>query len=163
MYRAQISKDYFLNFADASAIVSHSPSLIHQYGQRIEDPEMMALGAWFASRISEPTNHLRDTIGRLLPTLFSLEDLNKTEAREPLPRDVWMDEIEVMTARDKAGSSDGLFVAVKGGHNEESHNHNDIGNFVVYINGDPVIIDAGVETYTANTFGPEGYTNSTMV
>ncbi len=163
VYRAQISKDYFLNFADASAIVSHSPSLIHQYGQRIEDPEMMALGAWFASRISEPTNHLRDTIGRLLPTLFSLEDLNKTEAREPLPRDVWMDEIEVMTARDKAGSSDGLFVAVKGGHNEESHNHNDIGNFVVYINGDPVIIDAGVETYTAKTFGPDRYTIWTMV
>jgi hypothetical protein len=163
VYRAQVSGDYFLNFADARAIVSHSPSLIHGYGRRINDPDMMALGAWFASRSKKAVNGLGDTIGRRLPALFSLDELAKTDPREPLPRDAWLDEIEVMAARDKGGSSDGLYVAVKGGNNEESHNHNDIGNFVVYVDGNPLIIDAGVETYTKKTFGPQRYEIWTMV
>ncbi len=163
VYRAQIAGDYFLNFADASAIVSHSPSLIHRYGQRIDDPKMMSLGAWFASRSDRPANHLQDTVGRLLPALFTFQELENVEVREPLPRDVWMDEIEVMTARDIEGSSEGLYLAVKGGNNEESHNHNDIGNFVVYTDGKPVIVDAGVETYTRKTFGPDRYTIWTMI
>lgn len=163
VYRAQIAGDYFLNFADASATVSHSPSLIHRYGKRIQDPDMMSLGAWFASHSDKPVSHLRDTIARLLPALFTLEDLRETEPREPLPRDVWLNEIEVMTARDIDGSSEGLYLAAKGGHNEESHNHNDIGNFVIYTDGDPLIVDAGVETYTRKTFGPRRYEIWTMV
>ena len=38
----------------------------------------------------------------------------------------------------------GLYLAAKGGHNDESHNHNDIGNFIVYADGRPILIDAGV-------------------
>ncbi len=163
VYRAQIAGEYFLNFADARAIVSHSPSLVHRYGQRIADPDMMALGAWFADGDTGGGGALRDTIGRQLPAIFSLDDLAQVEPRQPLPRDVWLEDIEVMTARDNDGSADGLYVAVKGGHNEESHNHNDIGNFVVFADGKPIIIDAGVETYTAKTFGPDRYKIWTMI
>ncbi len=56
----------------------------------------------------------------------------------------------------------GLYLAVKGGHNGESHNHNDVGNFVIAVDGEPVIIDVGVETYTRFTFGPERYHIWTM-
>ncbi len=51
----------------------------------------------------------------------------------------------------------GLYVAAKGGHNGESHNHNDIGNFIVYADGEPEIIDVGNCVYTAKTFGAERY------
>ncbi len=53
-------------------------------------------------------------------------------------------------------------MAAKGGHNDESHNHNDVGNVVVYVDGKPVIVDAGVETYTRKTFSAERYTIWTM-
>jgi hypothetical protein len=43
-------------------------------------------------------------------------------------------------------------IAAKGGHNEESHNHNDVGSFLAYLDGWPLLIDVGVETYTAKTF-----------
>ncbi|MBT5536999.1 hypothetical protein HOK31_28305, partial [Candidatus Poribacteria bacterium] len=59
-------------------------------------------------------------------------------------------------------SSDGFFLAAKGGHNAESHNHNDVGNFVVYIDGKPVIVDAGVEAYTSKTFSSRRYEIWTM-
>ena len=51
----------------------------------------------------------------------------------------------------------GLYLAVKGGHNGESHNHNDLGNFVVYSDGKPLFIDAGVGAYTKRYFGPGRY------
>ena len=37
-----------------------------------------------------------------------------------------------------------------------------VGNFVVYIDGRPVLVDAGVETYTRKTFGPDRYEIWTM-
>jgi hypothetical protein len=55
-------------------------------------------------------------------------------------------------------SNNRFFFAAKGGHNAESHNHNDVGNFVLYCEGQPVIIDAGSQTYTKDTFSDKRYT-----
>jgi hypothetical protein len=60
------------------------------------------------------------------------------------------------------GASNGFFVAAKGGHNAESHNHNDVGNFVVYMDGKPILIDIGVETYSRKTFSSRRYEIWTM-
>jgi hypothetical protein len=51
---------------------------------------------------------------------------------------------------------------MKGGHNRESHNHNDVGHFVAYDNGEPLIIDVGVGTYCADTFNENRYKIWTM-
>jgi len=67
-----------------------------------------------------------------------------------------------MTTRNREGSTKGLYVAAKGGHNAESHNHNDVGNFIIYIDGKPVIIDIGVETYSRKTFSSQRYEIWTM-
>jgi hypothetical protein len=162
IYRVQIHDRYFVNFADASAMLTPSPFLVYGYGKRIKDPQMMALGAWSAHRQNVKENGVGDSLGRLLPALFSLEEVLEADHNPPLPRDVWLDEIEVMVARDSEGSSDGFFVAMKGGHNAESHNHNDVGNLVVYIDGQPVLVDAGVEAYTAKTFSSRRYEIWTM-
>ena len=70
--------------------------------------------------------------------------------------------LKVATFRDTEVSNEGMFLAIKGGHNRESHNHNDIGNFIIYKAGKPVIIDVGVGKYTRDTFGPNRYTIWTM-
>ena len=162
IYRVQIHDRYFVNFADAPAMLTPSPALVYGFGKRINDQQMMALGTWAAHKQDIQNNGITDSIGRLLPALFSLEEILEAEPTPPLPRDVWLDEIQVMVARDSEGTSDGLFVAAKGGHNAESHNHNDIGNVVVYVDGLPVLVDAGVETYTAKTFSSKRYEIWTM-
>lgn len=78
-----------------------------------------------------------------------------------LSQDVWMSSIEVMVARE-ASDGRGLCLAAKGGHNDESHNHNDIGSFIVYLHQKPVLIDVGVGVYTSKTFSSERYTIWTM-
>ncbi|MCZ6634599.1 MAG: heparinase II/III family protein, partial [bacterium] len=162
IYRVQIHDRYFINFADAPAQVSPSPALVYGYGKRINDPQMMALGAWSALRQNIAENGLFDNLGRQLPAFSILNELLHAPADPPLLRDTWLPDIQVMVARDTEGSSKGLFVAAKGGNNDESHNHNDIGNVVVYIQGKPVLVDAGVESYTAKTFSSTRYDIWTM-
>jgi hypothetical protein len=164
IYRVQIDGSYFVNFADASAIVHPPATVVSRYGQRIGDENLISLGAWLAEEqdLHHPSGEGRGSLGRLLPTLFMLDEIAAAERRMPLPRDVWLWDIEVMAARDEGGSSDGLYVAAKGGHNAESHNHNDVGSFIIYVDGRPLLIDAGVETYSRKTFGPQRYEIWTM-
>ena len=64
---------------------------------------------------------------------------------------------QVFAARQSEGSVLGLYIAAKGGNNNESHNHNDVGNFVVYNDAEPIIIDIGTGTYTAQSFSKQRY------
>ena len=50
-----------------------------------------------------------------------------------------------------------LSVSFKGGHNRESHNHNDVGTYIIAVDGVPLVLDPGGEIYTARTFGPGRY------
>ena len=54
---------------------------------------------------------------------------------------------------------DGLFIAIKGGHNHESHNHNDVGQFVIGQSGRFTVLDLGSATYDKSTFSPQRYDN----
>src|SRR5262249_33869136 len=120
-----------------------------------------ALGAW-----SEAEQHHGAPSGgslrRELPALFELSTLRAEKAKAPYVRDVWLPGLQLMISRQQEGSTDGLYLAAAGGHNSESHNHNDVGNFIVFANGKPAIIDVGVETYSAKTFSAQRYDIWTM-
>ncbi|MHB8131310.1 MAG: hypothetical protein ACYDEX_20205 [Mobilitalea sp.] len=49
------------------------------------------------------------------------------------------------------------FFAAKGGNNMEEHNHNDVGSFVLAIDGELMLADLGAGTYTAEYFGDKRY------
>jgi hypothetical protein len=161
IYRAHIHDDWYTNFADASAQVRIGGDMVFRYGQRIGDEKMQLLGAWAAQRGGVRAAR-GGSLGRQLPALFNLAAIQKAPASQALVRDVWLPGIQVMTARRKEGSAEGLYLAAQGGHNAESHNHNDVGNFMVYANGSPAIIDIGVETYSAKTFSAQRYEIWTM-
>lgn len=48
--------------------------------------------------------------------------------------------------------------AAKAGHNDEPHNHNDCGHFIVHADGEVYLADLGSGMYTKSYFGPERYT-----
>ena len=75
-----------------------------------------------------------------------------------MPDVTWYPETEFCYMKNK----NGMLLAAKGGFNNESHNHNDVGTFSLYVNTIPVFIDAGVGTYTKQTFGKDRYTIWTM-
>lgn len=155
IYRAQIGPVYFLNFADADPQPGMAASMIYRFGKDIHDADMMQFGAFY--RKPETGRIGRFQYFRNLYALFMQDEFLRAKPGLPLPADVWLPNIQVMVARDKQGSDKGLFVAAKGGHNDESHNHNDIGNYVVYYDGQPVLIDVGRGTYTRKTFSDKRY------
>ena len=162
IYRAHIYDRCYINFADASAKVGIADDLVHRYGKMIGDEKLSALGAWAAQRRMAVNPGASGSIGRQLPALVNLREIQAAPAGQPLVRDVWLDGIQVMAARSVPGLAEGLYLAAKGGHNKESHNHNDVGNFMVYMDGRPAIIDVGVGSYTAKTFSGRRYEIWTM-
>ena len=162
IYRAHISEDYYIDFADAPGKVHIADDLVYRYGKRIGDSDLMGLGAYAAQKRMKRESLAIGSLGRRLPALLNLNELKTARAFQPLLRDVWLDGIQVMAARSVQGSPKGLYVAAKGGHNAESHNHNDVGNFIVYVDGSPALVDAGVGTYTRKTFSDQRYEIWTM-
>jgi pimeloyl-ACP methyl ester carboxylesterase len=163
--RVHIAGPWAVNFADAAAKPGGSASLIFRYGKAIGDQGMTGFGAWLAREQGLGKGAVGGSfgvLGRTLPALFGLEEILRTEPKEPLARDAWFPGLQVMAARSFEGSTKGLYLAAKGGHNDESHNHNDVGSFVVCADGEPVLIDVGVETYTAKTFSGRRYEIWTM-
>lgn len=76
----------------------------------------------------------------------------------PDPLRGWFPDAQVLVARSgKESPQEHLSVALKGGHNGEHHNHNDLGQFVVSYRGRQPVIDSGGETYTARTFSARRY------
>jgi hypothetical protein len=126
----------------------------------------MDFGAFLAIKEWSGPENLFYSFGALgrrqFPALLSINEVLKYDGGEPLLPYSWLPDIQVMTARSSDKTGGGLFLAAKGGHNNESHNHNDVGNFIIYLNGEPAIIDVGVETYRRQTFSSERYTIWTM-
>jgi hypothetical protein len=49
--------------------------------------------------------------------------------------------------------------AIKAGHNAENHNQNDIGSFVLHVEGENLLTDPGRGLYSRQYFGPQRYDN----
>jgi len=47
--------------------------------------------------------------------------------------------------------------AAKGGHNDEPHNHNDLGHFIIHLGGDSLLVDLGAGMYTRQYFREQRY------
>jgi len=63
---------------------------------------------------------------------------------------------QCLTARQVSQANTVCFSAI-GGHNGLSHNHNDVGNFILHVNGEALITDLGMGEYTARSFGAQRY------
>jgi hypothetical protein len=162
IYKVHIANDYYINFADASAKMNIDPAVVYGYGERIANDTLMELGASaFRDQFSEDYDN-DASVYRPLMILFNLQHLQKFSSQARPNYVYWLPETQVLTARSNTKNSDGLFLGAQGGDNNESHNHNDVGNFIVYYDGKPALIDVGVETYSAKTFSNKRYDIWTM-
>ncbi|UED84883.1 heparinase II/III domain-containing protein [Streptomyces profundus] len=158
---AHIAGDWYVNFADGRPLLGQvEPGLLHRYGVRVGEPEVAALAA-----ATPPADSLAApdvSLARLVTPLLDADWRSAGPGPAPLPAQRWLPDTELLVARERAGDPEGLFLATKGGHNGEFHNHNDVGSFVLAHRGRPVVIDLGVGTYSRKTFGPDRYDIWTM-
>lgn len=157
--RSYVGNDWVVNFADASAKLSPDANLIYRYGKAVKSEEMMQFAAYLKTSEKETgiNSNTRD-IFRLLQTIYYKDAAEGVSPLHNTPPYTWYAQTEFCYIK----NNNGFFFAGKGGFNNESHNHNDAGTFNLYIDETPVIIDAGVGTYTRQTFSSERYTIWTM-
>lgn len=149
-----ISDNYFVNFADADPKVGSPDGLmLYRFGKAIQDDKMMAMGQWAFSKYNKDVSVSSRMVMRTMDNLIFRNSIPK-QTMPYKPEGVnYISDIQVLTAHTK----NGLYLATHGGHNAESHNHNDVGDFIIYANGEPIIIDAGRGNYTARTFSSKRY------
>lgn len=155
IYKMHIADDYMVNFADATARSTPDFESIYQFGTLFNDAVLKQFAAFQFKQ--EHQNLPSGDVTDFVQSVAIYEDLLKIPAVAPYPQISLLQQLQVLTMRSEAGSTKGMFVAIKGGHNAESHNHNDIGNFIIYMDGKPAIIDVGVGTYTSKTFSKQRY------
>lgn len=154
IYKMHIAGNYYINVADASPVISTDGLLLYRMGRALQDTIMTSFGAWAFHRYPIRTPISGDFARpRMLFNMQVWTECSNSRGQDPAISDVWLESIQLMAAR----TDKGLFVATHGGHNGESHNHNDVGDFIIYASGQPVIIDVGLGTYTAKTFSKERY------
>lgn len=165
IYKMYIGNGYCVNFADAhSNRMQAQPDIVLPMALWLDDDVMKGFGAYLAeanaiydSAAAYGASGNFPALGRELFMLKDIRRMMTLTAAEPAPESVWLPDLQIMTAR-----RGGVYAAMKGGNNDESHNHNDVGNFIVYASGEPLFIDIGVGEYTSKTFSGERYAIWTM-
>ena len=152
-----IGSQYFVNYADAPGHVSSlSAGLLIRTGQRTGREALIdfARAAYRDGISSMPWEDISgQNFFRTLKTLFTFSDQDLSPQGEYAETGHYFPGIQVAIGR----TADNLFFSAKGGHNNESHNHNDVGNYILYAGGQPCVIDVGVGSYSRKTFSPQRY------
>lgn len=153
--RSYVGNGWVVNFADASAKGGGDPYLIYRYGKAVKS-DILKQFASMQNKGSKISFRGRDLF-RILEAFLVEDELCAYQEAYTGVSYTWYPETVFCYVRNKKA-----FFAAKGGYNDESHNHNDAGSFSLWVNNMPVIIDAGVGTYTRQTFSSERYTIWTM-
>jgi len=147
--RARLENGWFINFADCDAKPVVNGERLQYAGERLHEPGLIRAGLELTASAHDQISDVPH-MWRVMQLLFhercAMPQTVKT------PRDLWLPDLQVRVLE-----RDGLILVAKGGHNGESHNHNDVGSFMLYVDGEPAILDAGNMVYTAKTFSDRRY------
>ncbi|UFU02619.1 heparinase II/III-family protein [Ruania suaedae] len=157
-HRMHLGGPWHVNVADSSAQPQTNVPwhVLERWARRVgdDDAERYARSRGSAVGISAdwPMN-----LARVIGALDAPIEADRVIAEPPLPAQVWLPDLQLGLVREQAGSARGLTLVLKGGHNGEGHNHQDVGSVIVASDGVPVLVDPGRLTYRAGMFGPQRY------
>lgn len=149
--KARIYEDRLLNFADCASRASLEPGTLMHLGKLMGDEQLLSL-AKTSFDYKKPNVRRNYNTMRVLYLAENIGELRTMHGEANYVRETYLSSIHYLAVREREKDNGGLYLAAKGGHNRESHNHNDIGNFMVYKDGAPFLVDSGPMAYSALTF-----------
>lgn len=149
--RSRLSPGKFVNFSDSDEDLSFISGHIGYLSQHLDIPQLKSLVA----EGLPPEQHAMRISWMLRDLTWQPEKQTKTDAPD---KHDWFPELAWMVSRIQPENPRGFAVAVKGGHNGEMHNQNDIGSFLVHWQGQSLIPELGRGRYLKGYFGDERYT-----
>lgn len=157
--RMTLAKGQLVNFSDGSRAARLSPSLLACLGERLDDPVLRAEGVSLYRHVAEEGIDLEElrrdffNFSRLALRAPSAEAL--AAAAEPERPDVFFPDYGAVVARGRDASGRLWEFAAKAGHNDEHHNHNDCGSFLLQLDGAPALLEIGAPEYVHGFFSPD--------
>lgn len=151
---------WWVNVADGSARPDTDlawPSLFRA-AEALGDNHARSLA--LSRRTGRATSEVR-RLGRLVLELADEPWWTSPPTQAAPATQTWLGSVELLVAREHEDFC-GLTLVAKGGHNDENHNHNDVGSFIVALDSTPVVVDLGRPSYDARTFSSERYSIWTL-
>ena len=127
----------------------HPPALWHRFASAVGAADSAALAASFPRSLQ-----VHQAVYRCLVTLFDPAWRAAPVTAPPEAPDVWLPATGLLSASSPEAR---LRLVAKGGHNDEPHNHLDVGSVVLAAGGEPVLIDVGTGQYSAAHFSSGRY------
>ena len=158
--KVYIGNGYFVSNADSSAKMALNPYFLAEMAVTLQSPVLARMVREFPPQAGqlEKTAKFDHFMVRQYE-IFSRRQLPRAKAlvvTDAFKAHTWLPGLQLLLARSEDES--GFLVTAKGGHNAESHNHNDVGVFAVYLNKQPVIVDPGKRIYVMGSFTEKRYT-----
>lgn len=138
-----IDDNYYFNYSECSPRLTLPPSIIYRFGKKVGSDLMQGFSAYIAKEIKDKKAPLIGDLLNKLRFIVEYDEIMGYKVKEPLFADYYLKESQIVVARTKQDSNEGFFFGVKGGFNNVPGNQNDAGNFILYTNGKPLIIDPG--------------------
>ncbi len=155
--KIEIVNGVYPAFADCSIRAKPGSSLMYYISRRLE----LGLRSWEAIDPVSAGGSLYQSMMYSFPNSASKTRPALSGSQGPGIRS-WFDRAGVLICRPGSNSTSHLAVALKGGHNNEHHNHNDVGSFVVVLGDKALLLDPGGEVYTARTFSSRRYESNVL-
>ena len=157
--KVHIHGNNYVNFADCHPTLHYDAREILTYANLTNSDLLRNFGDYLDSKRTEEAQVKIPPYNAFAYSAYTWRTAKSRKPKDtaPLKKEklVYFPGLKVMVARDSEISDEGMAIAIKGGTNGESHNHNDVGSFIAYDKGDPFIIDIGSENYTRFTFDPK--------
>lgn len=151
-FYAYVGENKVLNFADGTLHTDKNMEYItYMFGQRVNNPQLCALSKELLA-YHVPYEAIKEYLYALI---YEAEIIAQPEYTPG--SDYFLPCVQVASHREGK-----WYCGAKGGSNGESHNHNDVGNFGVFYDKKPVLIDPGTGMYTRKTFSDRRYEIPTM-
>lgn len=156
---------YYFNYADCAAKAGRAGVREYFFGKATKQQTLMEFAAKDCAYIYKNNRVFEDESVELnlyvqTLTVLGLEEVlafSPADTVSELASEIYYPSVGIWIVKDPH-----FALSVKTGDNDDSHNHNDAGSFILYKDGQPIFIDVGVETYTAKTFSKDRYDIWTM-
>lgn len=156
--QSYIGNQYVFNYSETSPKLKLPAGLIYRMGEKVGSDMMMGFGSFLANEMKKkgeiPSSC--DMMEKIRYVINYDKIISHTPA-EPLMSDAYLPNSQMVIARSSEGSTSGFFFGVKGGNNGEFANQNDVGSFILYVDGLPFVVDPGKISKTAKIVGDERY------
>ncbi|HSA30134.1 MAG TPA: heparinase II/III family protein, partial [Phycisphaerae bacterium] len=144
-------------FADCSTSARPSARILSVVSRELG----LGLSRWESQDPASPSGGLAEAMVYSFPSAAGQARPAAPKWNGPGSR-TWFEQAGILVCRPIEGSVCRMGVALKGGHNAEHHNHNDVGSYVVVIGKEAVLVDPGAEVYTARTFSNRRYQSKVL-